>query len=340
MDDALVEILNLCVVTDDTASRTYRELAAADGPEELRNLWQRMADEEQGHVRHWESLLAIAREGALPQLFSDPPTVIEELTAALREVRALAERSAGMSDLAGAFLIALRLEFYLLHPAFETLFLFLRDTADGDPDADYEAHIDGLVDALNRYGQPTPELQFLGVTIKRLWDQNRQLQRQNHRDALTGLLNRRGLHDLMQPLAMLADRNGQAVGILMLDVDGFKEVNDTHGHRVGDEVLKTVAGVLASVVRKSDMAARWGGDEFLVFLSGVRPEYLHAVAERVRQSVEAARCAGVAATVSVGASHATLGDDQQAALERLIHEADERLYQAKRGGRNTAVVSG
>lgn len=143
-------------------------------------------------------------------------------------------------------------------------------------------------------------------------------------DPLTGLGNRRHMEVVMSH-AWAAARRGEPLVVMALDLDGFKEVNDTRGHEAGDELLCTVAAALRSEARGSDVLVRHGGDEFLVILPGSTMEGAHALAERLRRRLEGS--VGISAGIaSYAAEHET--------PESLIREADRRLYEAKARGRS------
>jgi len=156
-------------------------------------------------------------------------------------------------------------------------------------------------------------------------------------DALTGLPNRRYFDEFCGLLARRR-RSGDAVGVLMVDIDRFKVLNDTHGHATGDEVLRAVGGAIVSAVREDDVPARYGGEEFVVLLRNPSPEVALEVGERVRTSVRALdlRRLGVpAVSVSVGVAVARQADQP---IGDLIAQADTALYRAKRAGRDRVVA--
>jgi diguanylate cyclase (GGDEF)-like protein/PAS domain S-box-containing protein len=166
-----------------------------------------------------------------------------------------------------------------------------------------------------------------------------QLKREALADPLTGLGNRRFAE--MSAVSALEglQAEGLGFGLLLLDIDHFKAVNDTFGHTVGDRTLRMVAWTLANAVRRNDAAARWGGEEFLVLCPGASLEVLAEVAERIRALVERSWIGledgrKAAVTVSIGGTLARAGDS----LESLVERADERLYACKTGGRNLAKV--
>jgi diguanylate cyclase (GGDEF)-like protein len=157
-------------------------------------------------------------------------------------------------------------------------------------------------------------------------------------DALTGLPNRRYFDEFCGLLARRR-RSGDAVGVLMIDVDHFKRLNDRHGHAVGDEVLRAVGGALVASVREEDVPARYGGEEFVVLLRDPGPGVAADIGERVRRAVADLDLSeqGVAGvTVSVGVAVQRSADQ---AVADLLAEADEALYRAKRAGRDRVAMA-
>ncbi len=156
-------------------------------------------------------------------------------------------------------------------------------------------------------------------------------------DGLTGLLNRRAFFERVTGLWNTAARRNRPLSVAMLDIDHFKSINDRFGHAAGDEVLKTVAGLLTSTCRTSDVIARWGGEEFLMLLPETTLEQAFAFGERLRSAIE--RCdlempsGPLRLTVSVGMAELR----GQPNLETLINEADQWLYRAKSAGRNQVM---
>lgn len=345
-DTMISEIIELCHSIDSKAAKIYSRLSEkADNPA-LAQYWSRMSVEELGHLEYWERLKRLAAEGAIPQVFDRPSQVRSELQSLEPRTQALLEKSKMSPTIANGFLLAYRLEFYLLHPAFATLFNFMK-TATGEttPEDDYESHIEEFIQGLKEYGTESPEMELLGETLHRLWRENRQLLRESNTDSLSGLLNRRGLLNAMAPLIYLAKRKGLRIGLMMIDIDDFKEINDTCGHQVGDRVIREVGRVVAASVRHSDLVGRFGGEEFLVFLSDVREESMAVVAEKIRLAVQdetskpewAELCKPV--SVSIGCSQGMVEGQPQEVHDRLIKEADDQMYRAKRAGKNRIAVS-
>lgn len=169
---------------------------------------------------------------------------------------------------------------------------------------------------------------------QRLLAANQQLREQASRDALTGVFNHGAIIEFAQQKLNRAARI--PFGIVMLDIDYFKQVNDTYGHIQGDLVLRKVAATIADEVKPSDRLGRYGGEEFLLLLNDVSEAQMLAVAERIRAAVEQIEVPTeqdpIRVTISVGATH--VEPDAAVSLTEVLQCADEALYRAKNNGRN------
>jgi diguanylate cyclase (GGDEF)-like protein len=156
------------------------------------------------------------------------------------------------------------------------------------------------------------------------------------RDTLTGLYNRRYFLDQFGPLAESNAMRGLGLGVLMLDIDHFKRVNDTFGHDTGDQVLREMASVLREATRPEDLVARYGGEEFILALPVVAPDQATERAERIRAALAERRIVTASGplrvTASLGLAYA--GANRLSSASALISAADRCLYQAKNSGRN------
>jgi diguanylate cyclase (GGDEF)-like protein len=166
------------------------------------------------------------------------------------------------------------------------------------------------------------------------------LEHQAETDALTGLYNHRAFHDRLRHALLQASAAHDTVAVVMLDLDDFKKVNDTHGHPAGDAVLRTIGEVLGSGARQIDLAARYGGEEFVVLVPESDVKGATQLAKRLRLAISKARAElpdGRLLKVTASFGVAVKGDLTSA--EQLIAAADEALYEAKRAGKNRVVAA-
>ncbi|WP_415400776.1 diguanylate cyclase [Tateyamaria sp. SN3-11] len=171
-----------------------------------------------------------------------------------------------------------------------------------------------------------------------LEDQARQLKLLSTTDELTGLMNRRALTEHVEKMFDGASRTGEAITVLLLDVDDFKKINDTYGHNFGDDVLRKIGASLAATCRASELVARYGGEEFVFVLKSEAIHGAMAFANRVHGAVKAALKDTIPITVSIGIA-ARMGRFGPPFVE-LLGKADKALFKAKATGKNKTVVGG
>ena len=162
-----------------------------------------------------------------------------------------------------------------------------------------------------------------------LYEETREL---SLRDPLTGLANRRMISIVFERSLARAKRFGSSFSIIMLDLDNFKNYNDTHGHTEGDMLLVKIAGILLEEVRDLDLVARYGGEEFLILLPDTDVTIACKVAERIRKAVETK----TAGTLSLGVTSCYPGT---MAMKDFIKKADDAMYHAKQKGKNRVEIS-
>ncbi|MBN2046378.1 MAG: GGDEF domain-containing protein [Anaerolineaceae bacterium] len=167
-----------------------------------------------------------------------------------------------------------------------------------------------------------------------------ELRRQALHDPLTGLLNRRGLDDILQQIIYEAIREKTQISMMMIDIDRFKHVNDTYGHEVGDYILRVVSKTLKSRLRRSDVICRWGGDEMLIVLPKCSRDFAIGLANELQQIISNQEFYYngekiIQITLSIGVA---IFPDNSADVDALIQTADAALYRAKNSGRNQAVI--
>lgn len=177
----------------------------------------------------------------------------------------------------------------------------------------------------------------LEAAVRELDEKNQALEVMTRTDRLTGLANRRRLEESLQTEVLRARRYGKPFSVIMLDIDYFKVVNDSFGHQAGDNVLVAIAGLLTRTARETDVAGRWGGEEFLLVCPETELQVVAALAERLRVEFAATDFPLVGkVTSSFGVAAFAPGDS----VKTLVQRADEALYRAKDNGRNCVEVAG
>ena len=158
-------------------------------------------------------------------------------------------------------------------------------------------------------------------------------------DGLTGLYNHKFFHELLDAEIARADRYKYSFSLIMIDIDDFKKVNDNYGHQSGDSILKEIASIFKSFIRKTDSAVRYGGEEFAIILSQTAKQHGQVFADRIVKGVATSKPKGCShnEVITVSAGLAGYPDDANS-QESLIQKADEALYQAKRMGKNVLCV--
>ena len=168
---------------------------------------------------------------------------------------------------------------------------------------------------------------------------NKQLEQISRTDGLTGLYNRRYWEETCQKEFKRVCRTGETASLIILDIDKFKNINDTYGHPAGDQVIKTMAKVITTAIRETDISGRYGGEEFTIILPDTDVKNARFVAERIRKLAEAFPVQyedqTIHFTVSLGVSMSSKDFDSHS---KWIDKADKGLYEAKTNGRNRTVI--
>ncbi len=175
---------------------------------------------------------------------------------------------------------------------------------------------------------------------KELLETNKRLERLSITDGLTKLYNHRYFQDELGRAFEESERYGRPLSLAIIDLDFFKKINDTHGHAVGDEVLKAVSRIFQDSIRSADLAARYGGEEFAVMMPETELDDAATFAEKIRTLIESTpletQAGTIAVTVSIGVSNAPHAKIHSA--KELVVAADKALYRAKRSGRNQVQI--
>lgn len=202
----------------------------------------------------------------------------------------------------------------------------------------YGRKLSGQLQEMNSYLEQKiyERTESLLDTQSQLLEDNSELTRMALTDSLTGLSNRTHMNQILHKEYSRFERHNQRFGIIMIDIDHFKNVNDSFGHDVGDKVLKKLTKIFAAAIRTSDSVARWGGEEFLICCTTIEEEDLLPIAETIRKLVantDFDRAKKM--TASMGCAAIVKGES----IGELIKRSDIALYEAKHAGRNQTVVS-
>ena len=195
----------------------------------------------------------------------------------------------------------------------------------------------------NKQRAEQDQLSSLSGQVEVLREELDRTRQENRRDSLTGVFNRRALDEYLQALIDQNQIRRKRFSLLMLDIDNFKRVNDTHGHLIGDEVLRAMASACADILREADFVARYGGEEFVAIMPGASLRAAHKRANGLREAVAWTRFSlpngegedYIHLTISIGVAEFQSGDTMTSLLER----ADQALYHAKQNGKNQVVSS-
>jgi len=161
---------------------------------------------------------------------------------------------------------------------------------------------------------------------KRLYELNKQLEEMAYLDYMTKLYNRRYFLDMVKRLF----KDNLVCSISMIDIDNFKHINDTYGHDMGDKVIIDLANNIKNTITSNDIAARWGGEEFIIYFKDKDIDSSYKICEELREKVYLSKVDEISYSVSIGMSNRLLG----ISLQQMIKEADIALYSAKKNGRN------
>ena len=189
-NNSIIEILQQCLSIDSKTSNVYQNFCNQSKEVQLKSFWQEMHNAEEEHIVYWKNTINLVKEKGLCSVFENPNEVIEELTTINERSDDIVKLSNNVSDISTFFLLAYRLEFYLLHPAFETLFYFAeKDLKNELPGDSYKEHIEKFMHFINKAGIMNPEFELTADSITWMWKNNRNLAKQlHHNKTLKGLI--------------------------------------------------------------------------------------------------------------------------------------------------------
>jgi diguanylate cyclase (GGDEF)-like protein len=336
-------ILELCVDMDLLAQRAYRVMSAHCDNTDLAKTFEKMAVEEGTHVGWWNDLLSAWERGLLPDLVNDTDVLTERLTALRADLEVVIPGSLQDRSDDEMLATAARIEFFMIDPIFGEL-IDLTEPARADRRHEaYSAHLQRLIGAIESHYDEGSLATFLAGILNRTWRDNLALSVYATRDPLTGIHNRRALDTHLRQWSAWSARYGRPLGVALIDIDLFKNMNDTRGHAFGDQALCAVAEALKAATRSSDLVVRYGGDEFAIIVPETEPDEFAGLLDRIVATVRALElkdALGNRVPLSVSAGGAIAVDPPAShprSPDRLLAAADQALYSAKQSGRDRAA---
>lgn len=336
------EILKLCVELDGAAASAYRTMSGSCPDEKLATVFLQMAHEEDAHVRWWTELLESWERGLIPDIVTDPDAIMHKLLDIEEHVSATMPEGIEELSCREMLELAVRLEFFMLDPLFGELIEFTEPGRSRYHREAYTLHINRLIEAIETHHETGELARFLAQVLKRALRDNAMLATYATRDPLTGLYNRRGMLAHLEHWLYWSHRYRRPLMVLLVDIDRFKEINDSHGHAAGDRILADVARALESSTRESDFVARYGGDEFAIVAPEADIDEYPAIAERVLGAVRTVECPHhdsgcMEVSVSMGGAMLALGTEvTPLTADLLLAAADSSMYAGKAAGRDRA----
>jgi diguanylate cyclase (GGDEF)-like protein len=334
------EILELCVRIDELANRAYATLADTCADDPVAEVMAKMATEEAAHVQWWSELLSAWDRGLLPDIYAGGSEVNDQLLEILTSLEAAVPIAGKSLDAGECLTAAVSIEFFMLDPIFGELLDLAEPAVARTRHEAYSRHIERLIAAVEEHYHGETMSGFLARVLRRTWRENRRLAAYALRDPLTGLSNRRAFSAQLRQWSAWSARYGRPLSVALLDIDDFKRINDRHGHAAGDAMLIAVGQAIGGAVRASDMAARYGGDEFAILAPETGPEEARRLGERVLEAIRATEILAddgetVRATASVGITVVMdRADSEPRRSDELLANADQGLYAAKQSGRD------
>ena len=332
-EKSVLKVIDLCAVLEERALGIYETLLGLAEDERLRDLWSTMVADEKEHRDYWLRLKELCADGGVPEVFDEPRRYVDELQALMLRFDHIADHVKTEYRTPAVFVHTLRLEFLLLHPSFVILFNCLPREEDGMlPSRSYEQHLGRLLNAMMDFEALSPEMELLGEAIGQVYKKSEEGAARAVTDHLTGIHNKRGLYIAMKPLAYLARREREAAGVLIIEINGLKEINEAFGRKVGDRILRKVAEVVSLRLRASDVVGRFGGDDFLALLTRFDLRHFRLIGEEIATLAGEISVGEAKVAFSVGGACAVMGDDVEETLESLIRGADRALDEARKEG--------
>lgn len=339
----LTKIIELCFWVDKTAHNVYIQFSKSSQNAKLRQEWLDRASEEREHILFWKKALDLSLQKRLPLVLKNPEKTLSKMKKNQSSLEGILFRFKDYSKPEEQLSLAFVLESYMLSPAFLKLF---HDYSFINPkiEREYQNHILTFINMINNFRN---KLSFLIVdlfceNLFELYIVTMEYLENSIRDILTGLYNRRGFVNKTTSMLSGAGKEKLQIGIIMIDLDDFKSINDNHGHQTGDIALQAVATILKSSLNKPGIIGRYGGDEFIICIDVKDLNCLKDLCKQIKNNIQEKSqvFAGVPFTLSMGGATGFFetSEHNELLLAEIISEADKKLFDAKRKGKNIWIV--
>lgn len=332
------EILESCVRIDESAQEAYLDMQSRCTDPGTASLLGWLAAGKRTHAGWWRDMIEQWDAGQLPDAWSGSDEAIEDLAATAVALAPVTGFVARELDAKEALLEAARIEFLALDPVFAELIELSEPGLARSRHESWDSHVDAVAAAIDdAFGPGSPE-GFMATVLRRTRHNNRAASRYATRDPLTGLGNRRALAAQAGQWAAWSARYGGAMSFVLVDVDGFRALNDVWGHAMGDRALVAVAQAISSTVRSADLVTRLGSDEFIVLAPELEPDGAHVLASRLLAKIRELRVpadGGAYLTLTASAGIATVfdpPDSRPRTLDDVLAATDRSLEAAKCAG--------
>ncbi len=335
MDEVLLKITGKCLSLEEIAYETYRYIAGNSLDKNIGDFFGNMAAEEAEHIEFWKGVHSLVSSGAIEDIIDNEYELLEDVSRTVEVAEGLRVQLKNANDNRRVFILAFYLETYIMRPSFGIIFQFVKNISPiKNPIDTYQIHLEKFISQFKRQNIEDIELTSIANIIFQLYSENLQLSRISYIDTLSGLLNRRGLFSSLYTVAHILSRKNRPAGLMMFDIDNFKKANDEYGHQIGDQIISSVGTIIKSCIRNSDIAGRFGGEEFVVLLPDIREDMVRTLAENIREKVKSEFSKRFPITVSGGCAFAERIANPQEDINKLIKKADENLYISKREGKD------
>ncbi len=343
MSDILTKIVDECIYIEKQIKGFYAKVSKNLKDERLKKFWNSLSKEKEKHISHLHKVLVYVKQGSVPQIFSHPFELYEELKNIKENLDNLFKGEKNFEDVDNIIFLSYFAEFQVINEAFALLYQ-LEIPGVGSIEGDVYRYQSRFNKMMKNFSKDKLRYMLLGNTLKKLWKYISYYMKGCEIDNLTGLLSRQGILRKTAPWIEMLVRDKKLFSIILIDIDNLKSINDKYDYKEGDRVLKFAANEIVNVCRKSDIAGRFGGDEFLVFMPSCKKKDIEKIAERIRKNIEdkskEANLKVDRITVSIGGVLGCIESRRNVSdsFQKFVDFAENLLQKIKKNGGNGSAV--